>query len=86
MGGPGLGRDVAVSRVGPFVVHGCNEDVGGWERNDPGVVSVEALVENGNQGGKSRNHFLGAIGGGPKRACDPSGCVGMNFSNEANMS
>jgi hypothetical protein len=28
MGGPGLGRDMAINRVGPFVVHGCNEDVG----------------------------------------------------------
>ena len=83
MGRPGLGRNVAVSRVRPFVVHGRYEDMRGRQSDNAGSVSMEALVEDGHKGGETGDHFLGAIGGGPEGAGDPSGGVGVNLANEA---
>ena len=48
-------------------------------------VSVESLIEDSDKQGETHNHLFGTIRRGVEGTGDPCGCIGMDFSNEAQV-
>ena len=62
VGRPGLGRNVAVSRISPFIGHGGTDDMGWRQCGSMCPVSVEALIQNDAKWGKACDHLFALCG------------------------